>query len=121
MRNRYNHNHGRNNRETALPVVLRMLAGMAALAVTMLGMHGGAVYAAQGERQEGESAAGVRSRGRVQCEYAVADANDFREITEYISGQRNIAVGILNRLGTKFRQQSGEYTYDRIRILGRRI
>lgn len=113
VRNRYNHNHGRNNRETALPVVLRMLAGMAALAVTMLGMHGGAVYAAQGERQGGESAAGVRSRGRVQCEYAVADANDFREITEYISGQRNIAVGILNRLGTKFRQQSGEYTYDR--------
>ncbi len=51
MRNRYNHNHGRNNRETALPVVLRMLAGMAALAVTMLGMHGGAVYAVQGERQ----------------------------------------------------------------------
>lgn len=113
MRNRYNHNHGRNNRETALPAALRILAGMAVLTVTVLGIHGGAVYAAQGERQEGESLAGIRSRGRVQYEYAVADADDFREIDGYISGQRNTAVGILNRLGTRFRQQSGEYTYDR--------
>lgn len=96
-----------------MPAVFRMLAGITALTVTVLGMYGGAVYAAQGDRQGGETSGDVRSRGRVQYEYAVADANDFRGIADYISGKRDAAVGILNRLGTRFRQQSGEYIYDR--------
>ena len=53
------------------------------------------------------------SRGVIQCEQAVIDADDFRSIYSYMTEQRNTAAGILLQLGTKFRQESGEIVCDR--------
>lgn len=81
--------------------------------MTVCSRYGPAVYAASNERQSGRVSGNVRSVGRVQYEYAAIDAEDFGEIDAYISEKKNAAVGVLNRLGTKFRQQSGDYIYDR--------
>lgn len=84
-----------------------------ALAVTVIaagwsGTEGGTVLAAQNETQ-----GRISSAGRVQYGQALIDANDLRNICSHIAEKKNAAAGILTQLGTKFRQQSGEYTYDR--------
>lgn len=53
------------------------------------------------------------SKGVVQCEQAVIDAADLRNMHAYVSGKRKDAAGILIQLGTKFRQESGGIVYDR--------
>lgn len=73
-----------------------------------LGTEGGTVLAAQSEIQ-----GKISSVGRVQYGQAVIDADDLRSICSYIAEKKNEVAGILTQLGTKFRQQSGEYTYDR--------
>ncbi len=109
MRNKYNNRNGR--KKAALGKVC-LLTGLTILTV-VFGIYGSAVYAAQNNRRGGTSLAGIRSSGRVQYEHAVTDANDLWEIDAYISEKRDAAVGVLNRLGTRFRRAAGEYTYDR--------
>lgn len=84
-----------------------------------------AVYAAQEEThsadlQESEHAVSVsgtsgrvRSSGRVRYEYALIDGDDLRWVDAYISEKKDAAARTLNQLGTRFRQQSGQYAYDR--------
>lgn len=116
VRNRKNHgndrkNHGSDRKAAALGK-LSVLMGLSVLTAAF-GIYGSAVYAAQNNRQGGTSLAGIVSSGSVQYQHAVIDTNDLWKIDNYISEKRNAAVGVLNRLGTRFRQQSGEYTYDR--------
>lgn len=115
----------RNNRGNRLAI----LAGTAALALTVTALtataHGIVVYAAQEEEQtaptdESEyilsksgTSGRIRSNGRVQYEYAVIDGDDLRTIDAYISEKKDAAARALIRVGTRFRQQSGEYVYDR--------
>lgn len=55
----------------------------------------------------------VRSSGRVRYEYAVIDGDDLRRIDAYISEKKNAAARALIQLGTRFRQQSGQFAFDR--------
>lgn len=90
-------------------------------AAAVPGMYGGTACTVQASSQdnapEGTGTAPgvgrVRSSGRVQYEYAVIDAKDLWEIDAYISSKKSAAADALVRLGTRFRLQSGEYTYDR--------
>lgn len=53
------------------------------------------------------------SRGTIRCEQAVIDAADFRNIYSYMTEKKDAAAGILLKLGTKFRQESGGIVCDR--------
>lgn len=87
--------------------------------------NGAAAYAAQEETQSADlqesedsvSVSGttgrVRSSGRVRYEYAVIDGDDLQWIDAYISEKKDAAARSLIQVGTRFRQQSGQYTYDR--------
>lgn len=104
-----------------MPIILMGLAVFTA-AVTA---HGVVAYAAQEEAQsipevqpeyvlsENTVSGKVRSKGRVQYEHAVIDGDDLRGIDTYISEKKDTAARTLIRLGTRFRQQPGEYAYDR--------
>lgn len=86
---------------------------------------GAAAYAAQEEIQgediqeskravsESGISGRVRSSGRVQYEYVVIDGDDLRWIDAYISEKKDAAARALIQLGTRFRQQPGQYAYDR--------
>lgn len=87
--------------------------------------NGAAAYAAQEETQSSDlqesehsvSVSGaseqVRSSGRVRYEYAVIDGDDLQWIDAYISEKKDAAARALIQLGTRFRQQSEQYAYDR--------
>lgn len=105
--------------------VFILLTGMGLAVLAMLAARGAVVYAAQEEIESApsvqsgyvlpESAASgrVRSNGRLRYEYTLIDGDDLHEIDSYISEKKHAAANALIRLGTRFRQQSGEYVYDR--------
>lgn len=104
---------------------LILSAGMGLAVLVMVAARGAVAYAAQEEVQGApsgqseyvlpESAASgrVHSNGRLRYEYAVIDGDDLNEIDSYISAKKDAAANALIRLGTRFRQQPGEYVYDR--------
>ena len=122
MKNRRSGNTGSNG-HSVWAGARALLAGLAVLAAAVT-VHG-VVYAAQEDEQSvslNESgyalsasamSGRIRSSGRVRYEYAVIDGDDLRRIDAHISEKKNMAAGVLIRLGTRFRQQSGEYVYDR--------
>ncbi len=55
----------------------------------------------------------LASRGIIQCERAVMDAADLLAIQTHIAEKKNAAAGVLQQIGTKFRQQEGGVIFDR--------
>lgn len=94
------HNSRHNIRSRAFILAAAALAGFA-----------GAGTAAV--RAEGGAACGLRSTGRVQCEQAVFDSADLRDIRTHIDEQKYAAAQALVRLGTRFRNQPEGCGYDR--------
>lgn len=61
-----------------------------------------------------ERAERVHSTGAVRYDRAVIDGQDVRDVDAYVTDRKNMAVNVMIRLGTKFRQQpAGGCTYDR--------
>ena len=105
MRN-YNRNIRRNKKYRKLWPVL-LAAGIAAGACGLPAKGMITLAAHSGAREY------MRSTGRIQYEQAVFDSADLRDICTHIDEKRRAAAGALIQLGTRFRQQTEGYTYDR--------
>ncbi len=53
------------------------------------------------------------SRGIIRYEQAVMDAADLQGIHDHVIEKKNAAAGVLQQIGTKFRQQEGGIVFDR--------
>ncbi|MDE6740226.1 MAG: hypothetical protein K2K07_14180 [Lachnospiraceae bacterium] len=105
MRN-YNKNIRRSgNRRKFWPILLS--AGIIA-GVCGLSAEGMTTLAAHGKAREY-----MRSTGRIQYDQAVFDSADLQNVCAHIDEKRRAAAGTLIQLGTRFRQQTEGYTYDR--------
>lgn len=55
----------------------------------------------------------LRSRGTIRCEDTVMDSSDLQSMHAYVTEKKNAAAGVLQKLGTRLRVQSGEIIFDR--------
>lgn len=92
------------SRRKGLWGIAGLLFGLAASAGLF---HGMTAVAAQ------DGSGTLRSRGSIRFEQAVIDAADLQSIQTHITEKKNATAGILQQLGTKFRQQAGGIVPDR--------
>ena len=59
------------------------------------------------------SSGSFSSRGIIRYEQAVMDAADLQGIHDHVIEKKNAAAGVLQQIGTKFRQQEGGIVFDR--------